>query len=378
MTEKESALYSHYIIDGVRCDATPAELLEECMEFPDQAVSGSFSDILDESTDPPVTSFSYDTMLNRHYAEQTTAASITERPFRMLYPQHFTRVQIAKTLLSRLWSEGHFRLGDLRMWAQWEWNTRPLGNMAAFYASAETASDYLYGLGVKLTDYTFMESDSESNVKFFAWLPEYEEEKPSEMELTEPYESRHPWIGEERRCSRTVVETTGSRIIYIPFDTCQFKLGGSLLAQIQGHNGGPAPMIQDPDYFIDCYEVIRELVEDGIIIAGVTVADGGIATAASKMCGNAGIEIDVSGLMASYQPTDSTKILFSEIPGVLVQVTEENYDYFDSQLLLQDVAYYPVGRFDSERKGVRFAEGADREVAGILASLLAQASEGED
>lgn len=378
MTEKESALYSHYIIDGVRCDATPAELLEECMEFPDQAVSGSFSDILDESTDPPVTSFSYDTMLNRHYAEQTTAASITERPFRMLYPQHFTRVQIAKTLLSRLWSEGHFRLGDLRMWAQWEWNTRPLGNMAAFYASAETASDYLYGLGVRLTDYTFMESDSESNVKFFAWLPEYEEEKPSEMELTEPYESRHPWIGEERRCSRTVVETTGSRIIYIPFDTCQFKLGGSLLAQVQGHNGGPAPLIQDPDYFIDCYEVIRELVEDGIIIAGVTVADGGIATAASKMCGNAGIEIDVSGLMASYQPTDSTKILFSEIPGVLVQVTEENYDYFDSQLLLQDVAYYPVGRFDSERKGVRFAEGADREVAGILASLLAQASEGED
>jgi len=378
MTEKESALYSHYIIDGVRCDATPAELLEECMEFPDQAVSGSFSDILDESTDPPVTSFSYDTMLNRHYAEQTTAASVTERPFRMLYPQHFTRIQIAKTLLSRLWSEGHFRLGDLRMWAQWEWNTRPLGNMAAFYASAETASDYLYGLGVRLTDYTFMESDSESNVKFFAWLPEYEEEEPSEMELTEPYESRHPWIGEERRCSRTVVETTGSRIIYIPFDTCQFKLGGSLLAQIQGHNGGPAPMIQDPDYFIDCYEVIRELVEDGIIIAGVTVADGGIATAASKMCGNAGIEIDVSGLMASYQPTDSTKILFSEIPGVLVQVTEENYDYFDSQLLLQDVAYYPVGRFDSERKGVWFAEGADREVAGILASLLAQASEGED
>ena len=378
MTEKESALYSHYIIDGVRCDATPAELLEECMEFPDQAVSGSFSDILDESTDPPVTSFSYDTMLNRHYAEQTTAASVTERPFRMLYPQHFTRIQIAKTLLSRLWSEGHFRLGDLRMWAQWEWNTRPLGNMAAFYASAETASDYLYGLGVRLTDYTFMESDSESYVKFFAWLPEYEEEEPSEMELTEPYESRHPWIGEERRCSRTVVETTGSRIIYIPFDTCQFKLGGSLLAQVQGHNGGPAPLIQDPDYFIDCYEVIRELVEDGIIIAGVTVADGGIATAASKMCGEAGIEIDVSGLMASYQPTDSTKILFSEIPGVLVQVTEENYDYFDSQLLLQDVAYYPVGRFDSERKGVRFAEGADREVAGILASLLAQASEGED
>ena len=90
------------------------------------------------------------------------------------------------------------------------------------------------------------------------------------------------------------------------------------------------------------------------------------------------MEIDASGLISSYQPTDSTKVLFSEVPGVLVQVAEDNYDYFDSQLLLQDVAYYPVGRITPDRKGVRFTEGADREVAGILASLLAQASEGED
>lgn len=378
MTEKESALYSHYIIDGVKCDATPAELLGECMEFSDPPVCGGFTDIIDESTDPPVTSFVYDGTLNGHYAEQTTAAAVSERPFRMLYPEHFTKLQIAKALLSRLWSEGHFRLGDLRVWAQWDWNMRPVGNMAAFYVSAETASDYLYGLGVKMTDYLFIETDAESNVKFFAWLPEYEDEDAADMELIEPYESRHPWIGEERRCSRIARPVAGSRIIYVPFDTCTYKIGGSLLAQVQGHNGGKAPDIQDPDYFIDCYEVVRELVEDGVIMAGVTVADGGIATAASGMCGDEGMEVDVSGLIASYQPTDSTRILFGEVPGVLVQVAEENYDYFDAQLLLQDVAYYPIGRYAADAKGVRFVEGADREVAGILASLLAQASEGED
>jgi len=378
MTEKESALYSHYIIDGIRCDATPAELLDECMEFPDPVLSGGFADIIDESTDPPVTSFTYDCDLNGHYAEQTAAASVMERSFRMLYPEHFTRLQIAKALLSRLWSEGHFRLGDLRIWAQWDWNTRPVGNMAAFYASVETAADYLYGLGVRMTDYVFIESEEESNARFFAWLPEYEDEDPADMELTEPYESRHPWIGEERRCARTSDPLLKGRIIYIPFDTCQFKTGGSLLAQIHGHNGGQAPHILDPDYFIDCYEVVRELVEDGVVEAGVTTADGGIATAAVKMCGDHGVEIDVSGLMASYQPVDSTRILFGEVPGVLVQIAEENFDYFDAQLLLQDVAYYPIGRCVTDWKGVRFVEGADREVAGILASLLAQASEGED
>ena len=87
MTEKESALYSHYIIDGVRCDATPAELLGECLEFPDQEVAGGFADIIDESPDPPVTSFTYDCGLNGHYAEQASVAAVKERPFRMLYPQ---------------------------------------------------------------------------------------------------------------------------------------------------------------------------------------------------------------------------------------------------------------------------------------------------
>ena len=54
MTEKDSALYSHYIIDGTRLDMTPAELLDECMDY-DGIPSGlTFGDIIDESTEPPL------------------------------------------------------------------------------------------------------------------------------------------------------------------------------------------------------------------------------------------------------------------------------------------------------------------------------------
>ena len=60
MTEKESALYSHYIIDGIRMDMTPAELLDECMEYEESAVQSGFSDIIDESTEPPLPSFTYE------------------------------------------------------------------------------------------------------------------------------------------------------------------------------------------------------------------------------------------------------------------------------------------------------------------------------
>ena len=377
MKGKESALYSHYIIDGLKCDMTPAELLDECMHESDGILElPEFDDIIDEPTEAPLSLFTPDSSKHEEYLEQTLAASSEERQFMMLYPEHFTRMQIAKTLLGRLWSEGHFRLGDLRLWAQWEWNTRHIGNMAAFYASAAAASEYIYGLGISLEDYVFIEGDEGSTAKFFAWLPEAEDEE--NIFKTSPYESTHPWISESRKCPATLANDPDSRIIYIPFDTCRFKLGGSLLAQENNDNGGKASDINDPDYFIDCYEVVRELTEDGIIMAGVTVADGGLLTAAARMCGGLGCDLDISRLSASYQEEDTTKVLFGEVPGVLIQISEDNYDYVDSQLILQDVAYFPVGHPSAEHTGVKVSKTEKNGIAGILASLLSQTSEGED
>lgn len=388
MKENESVLYSQYIIDGIRCNATPAELLEECMEYDESAhpASGQFEDIIDESTEPPLSSYSYDRNLFKEYAEQVKESATGDRAFTMLYPDHFTRLQIAKSLLSRLWSEGHFKLGDLRIWAQWEWNTRPIGNLAAFYESARSASEYIYGLGVKLEDYLVIEGDCESNVKFFSWLPEtpmteeFTEEDDHEETLfkSSPYESSHPWINEARRCLGTLEADPDSWIIFIPFDTCAFKTGGTLLARVCSDNGGQASGILDPDYFIDCYEVVKELTEDGIIISGQVAADGGLATAALRMCGSCGLDMDISGLMSAYQEKDAVKILFGEVPGVLIQISDENYDYVDSQFLLQDIAYYPIGHPSLKHNGVELLESTKSGVADILASLLGQASEGED
>ena len=389
MKENESALYSRYVIDGIVGEATPAELLNECLEYPleDEYLTGNFKDIVDETIEPPLSASTYENSHIDELLRTTTAGAGAERSFRMLYPDHFTRLQIAQALISRIWSKGHFRLGDLRLWAQWDWNTRPIGNMAAFYSSISEASDYIYGLGVRLTDYIFIESDETSSARFYAWLPEEDEDtfkdevhdEPQHPALFKaPYESSHPWISEERQCSRNLICNTDSQLIYIPFDTCPFKLGGSLLDELSGRAGGAAPNIKDPDYFIDCYEVVRELTEDGVVMSGIAVGDGGLATAAQLMCHDCGVDLNIGGLMNSYQETDPVKILFGEIPGVLLQVSDNDYDYLDSQLILQDVAYYPLGRPSDEHKEVKITQSHNGAVADILASLLAQATEGED
>ena len=388
MKENESALYSRYVIDGIMGEATPAELLNECMEYPfdEELLTGNYNDIVDETIEPPLSASTYDSSQTEELLKMTEAGAEAERSFRMLYPDHFTRLQIAQALISRIWSKGHFRLGNLRLWAQWDWNTRPVGNMAAFYSSISEASDYIYGLGVRLTDYIFIESDETSSARFYAWLPEEDPEENEDLGdlhqhpalFKAPYESSHPWISEERQCPRNLEYDKDSQLIYIPFDTCRFKLGGSLLDELKQRAGGAAPNIKDPDYFIDCYEVVRELVEDGVIISGISVGDGGLATAARIMAQGCGIDLEIGGLMSSYQEEDRMRILFGEIPGVLLQVSDYDYDYLDSQLTLQDVAYYPVGRPSAEHKDIKITQSSKDGVANILASLLAQATEGED
>ena len=88
MKEKESALYSHYIIDGVICEATPAELLDECMEFPELESEeySDFDDIVDESTEPPLGAITYDSEKLQDYIKKTVEATHNERPFNLLYP----------------------------------------------------------------------------------------------------------------------------------------------------------------------------------------------------------------------------------------------------------------------------------------------------
>ena len=235
-------------------------------------------------------------------------------------------------------------------------------------------------------------------IEFFAWLDneydrslsDYQDESSDSQDesaysnidntalfKSSPFESRHPWISDERACPSSITSDPESWIIYIPFDTCSYRLGASLLTEVAGHNGGKSPEISDPDYFIDCYEVVRELVEDGFVIAGATVADGGLITAAKDMCAEAGMNIDVKGIMSSYQQ-ERHRVLFGEVPGVLLQVSDENYDYVDSQFLLQDIAYYPIGHPSAEPSGLTISETGKNGVADILASLLRQASEGED
>ena len=81
MKENESALYSRYVIDGIVGEASPAELLNECMEYPfeDDFITGHFSDIVDETIEPPLSASAYDSSQAEELMQKTAEAAGTER-----------------------------------------------------------------------------------------------------------------------------------------------------------------------------------------------------------------------------------------------------------------------------------------------------------
>lgn len=402
MVKKTDILFSEYIIDGVSMDTTPADMLKECMpaqywdeflkDWQSQDSGRSLEPIIDETSDRIPANFKYDCGKAEEYLKEILQA-LSGKGTSAISPDHprsATRLAIAESILDSIWREGHFRLNNLNLTACWEWDPALLGNMAAFYISADAASGYIYDLGVRLVGLEIRQEKDGHDAAFRIdgvqdWLPD--SGMADTVEDTEYEPKEKVWLWNTRKCPG-LVTAGSSRLIYIPFDTCQHRLGGSALAGILGKGNENGPEIMDPDYFIDCFEVIRELVEDGIVLSGVTVGRGGLMTAVARMLGYGGksgktygIELDISGIEQAYIETDCIRILFAEIPGVIIQVSDDDYDYIDSQLLLQDIAYYPVGvpRHSAGQPYIRLSSSSRTGLSAILAALMdGQSSEGED
>lgn len=375
MTEKSSALHAIYVIDGVQQEHTPARLLDAVTEPEGRHPSAGPAEAraVDESLDPL---FPGGAPVADRVDAYLEAVSGARKRVPMAAADAYARLRVAEALIDAVWRSGRFRLGDLRLEALWRWDERPVGARAAFYESVRAAADYVDALGLRFSGYRYARTTSLSELNFRPRIARDAGEENSAF-VSEPFRSEHPVLGARRACPATLVPDPQSWVFYIPFDTADFRLGGSLLAQECGIAGGPAPQAADADYFQDCYEVVRELVEDGILLSGATVGEGGLLRSLRRMAVGCGMTVDLSDLMRAYREQDPVRILFSELPGVLVQVHDADFDYLDAELLLQDVAYFPLGHPVPGTEDLHVKASAKSGIQTILESLMRNA-EGED
>ena len=389
MTGKVSPLWSEYVIDGSAPALPPGQMLQECLSPDAEAPvrpEGALEPVVDEVVDPAPSSNSYDPSLTMDYLSRTSRMKKSRRAFQMFFPGPFTRSRIAAALADTLWLRGHFRLQDICLRAEWKWNPSVLGNMAVFWNSAEAAADYIDSLGISLSGFSYSGSSDVCRVSFDASLDASrgDADADDDVEGDEGLEDTGSeptgvYMGGSRSCPLRLVPDPESWIVYIPFDSCDYRLGGSLLAESFGTAGSVFPEIRDADYFVDCFEVVRELVEDKVVLSGTSVGDGGLLTALDSMCGeHVGARIDVGDGMRAAGEKGIVRVLFGEVPGVIIQIRDIDYDYLDAELLLQDVVWYPIGHPNADGS-LEICNNSSSGIAGILQSLMSsQAPEGED
>lgn len=327
---------SPYVIDGVSLKMSPAQLLGAQQE------QTGLEPIVDESLDLTPGGDELDT--GRIWEFLKKVKSVPAR-VSLPYAGAQARCILASSLISSLWKRGHFLLEDLRIEVDWTWSDAGAGSLASLYQAAEQAADFADMLDVPIVERRFR--TGRPSIAYNILCPD-----------------------SKNLVNDSFLADSDSWIIYLPFSTDDFHLGGSALSAALKLGGGVAPKMEDPDYFIDCFEVLRELVEDGIVLSGCGVYRGGLMAALDKMAGREGAALDFTDLCSAYPQSDLVRILFAELPGVLIQIRDSDFDYVDAELLLQDVMYFPLGHPCSKSGKLEIHNSGRPAIGAILESLI--------
>lgn len=371
-----------YILDGIQSGNTPIENFAGSLSFPIGNIIPGQQGIIDETIDPRPVPGSFEVS---RFNDIIDGILGSKRRFPFGYEKFAARSAVCTALLDSLWKDGHFSIKDTRLALKWEWNSDCVGNMAAFWQTCESAGAYISELGLNISSLEVVENAglAADGCLMSAAVSGVccQDDVFDELDDGIPVQ-----MGSGDRISGKFCGDESSWIIFIPFDICRMRLGGSAFSHFAGNNLEGSPDISDTDYFIDCYEVVREMSEDGVIRSAVTCSAGGLACAARKMFEGTGysLPIDLGGLKASWGAgAKPENLLFSEVPGVLIQISDQDYDYCDSQFLLQDTAYYPVGRpvrsQDPASECTVISGDSRTDVGKVLGGILdALTPEGED
>ena len=229
----------------------------------------------------------------------------------MIDPCAGSKLAIAESLLNIIWAPLTHGLQGVSLSANWMWPAKNEGENARLYQAVEAVSDFACKLGINIPT----GKDSLSMTQKY----------PDGEVVYAPGTVIISAIAEVQDIRKTISPDlkpiTGSRLILIDFSKDELKLGGSSLAQVLNQLGNQAPTIRDDEYFVKAFTAVQELIMENLVLAGHDVSSGGLVTTLLEMCfplPNTGLKLDLSEL-----GTDPIKILFSENPGVVVQINDE-------------------------------------------------------
>ncbi|MBL6445262.1 phosphoribosylformylglycinamidine synthase [Fulvivirga sp. 29W222] len=250
-------------------------------------------------------------MMLDYKSKKGIATSIGHAPVSALTdPEAGSKLSIAEALTNMVWAPLTHGLSGVSLSANWMWPAKNKGENARLYKAVNAVSEFAIDLGINIPT----GKDSLSMTQKY----------PNGEVVYSPGTVIISAAGEVSDVTKTVspdLKNIDSSLLYIDLSQDDFKLAGSSFAQVVNKVGTTAPTIKDADYFKKGFTAIQQLINENKVLAGHDISAGGIITTLLEMCfptQNLGLNIDLSGVDES----DTIKVLFSENPGILLQVED--------------------------------------------------------
>ncbi len=265
------------------------------------------------------------------------ATSIGHAPVSSLVnPANGSVLSIAEALTNIIWAPIEDGLKGISLSANWMWPSKNNGEDARLYEAVRAVSDFACELGINIPtgkdSLSMTQKYSNGNVVF----------APGTVIISAAAEVKNI----KKIISPVLINNLDTSLIYIDFSKDKFNLGGSSFSQVMNELGKTTPTVKDAEYFKKTFNVVQELITRNKIIAGHDISAGGIITTLLEMTfgsNKTGLDIDFSEL----DENDIIKLLFSENPGIIIQVKDK--DFVNEFFKNNNIDYHIIGKPCSER-----------------------------
>lgn len=254
---------------------------------------------------------------------------------------------IAEALTNIVTADLSKGLKSVSLSANWMWPCRNKGEDAALYKAVKACSDFACSLGINIP----------TGKDSLSMTQKYGEDK-----VLSPGTVIISAAGEVKDIKKTVspvIKNKKSELFYIDFSGCNLSLGGSAFAQTMGKVGGEVPSVNNPEYFVACFETIQKLVRNRMLLSAHDVSAGGLVTTLLEMAfanTRGGIRLDTE----NFDEADLIKILFAENPAIVVQIDSKKVDRFSKILKEAGVKFISIGEPIDERVLMIDEDGTSR------------------
>jgi phosphoribosylformylglycinamidine synthase len=255
----------------------------------------------------------------------------------LIDPSAGSVLSIAEALTNLIWAPIEGGLIGVSLSANWMWPCRNAGEDARLYEAVRAASDFSLALSINIPtgkdSLSMTQKYPEGDVVY----------SPGTVIISASGE-----VKDIRKTVKPVLKNShSSSLLYIDFSSSPLELGGTSFAQALSSIGKKSPKVTDPAYFKKVFNEIQDLIDSEKILAGHDISSGGMITCLLELCftsNTIGLQIDLSEIPEN----DLVKILFSENPGIIIQV--ENVSVIQKSLAEKGIKSILIGHPVNTRK----------------------------